>query len=307
MHLKQNSYKISNELKEAIKKEGFSLEHEVFQILEKDKWFVYPNRYFFDHATGKISEYDILAVKEKKIGKFIFKLVLIIECKYLCGNSVFYVRRLKNKDYPILRKFINNIDNSSDEVVNVFSTENISKVVSGLKQYKNMFFSEEQVFGYQTFKSANKSKSAKSSAVEKNIKKTNKKPLTSFVYNHDKDTYENLSRGLKGVAMAAYYETEKSFKEEKSSVGKSDFVITFPLLIIEGIIFKHTLAKSSRTSLKNNIFRYRTAVPQFEYKEPKEFYTYIIKKEYLVHALRFFNQLFNKLSKSFCKSAKIKN
>jgi len=280
-------HRIPDSLKRAIREEGFSLEHKVLKAFEK--WNITPNRYFWDRSTGRISEYDLLAVKEyKNSNGLVFKLALAVECKYLKGITVFYERHLVNNEYPIMVRI-------GDKIKERFLMGDISKIINSLAQYKGMFFSENQVFGYASFKESNKNQSNQTAGGGGRG--------TENVYDSDDRTYKNLLAGIKGIAMAARYELEKITQEkskEKSLLGNADLLLIFPLVVVEGKLLRCFMAKRTRISM-DKVFRYRAAIPKMGGEEPSEFYVYIIDKDSLRTMLRFFNQLFIKMRGTFVK------
>ncbi|MGG1947549.1 hypothetical protein AB1286_22610 [Trinickia sp. NRRL B-1857] len=76
-----------------IKLSGYPLEHWTSSLLRAEGWFVTTNRYYLDSDDKRPREMDIIAHKEKNLGRFKVRTVILISCKK-SKNSVWgFLRR----------------------------------------------------------------------------------------------------------------------------------------------------------------------------------------------------------------------
>lgn len=266
---------IDREFKKAVWQQGFSLEHDIFKIFNDDGWSVLPNRYFFDTSSKRTREYDLLVYKSFPYKDFIFYLVLIIECKFNPGRIVFYVRSLEKDDYPI-QYFI------GDETAKIIPYEETIKALKELKQYKTVFFSTEQIFGYQFFERVH----------NKNTSGVKNKFGPKFAYRGRQEITEKLIfAALTAVIQATKYEQKIRSKEK----GKKHLILYFPIIIFSQRLYRAFLADSKKSLVKGHIFRYRTGLASGAPAAPEEFCVHIFDKESVPKAIRLFNQLYQKL------------
>lgn len=260
---------MEKEFKKAVRSEGFSFEHSIFKILEENRWTIIPNRYFLDSYSEKTKEYDLLAFKFFQHKGYEFFLVLIIECKYNPHRIVFYTRQLKEiGDYPF-QFFI------GGDIKKVLSFPTFKSVITNLKQYKKFFYSNEQIFGYQTFEKVK----------EKN-RPTKFKSRPDF---NSQKVFESIN-----TVMQAIKQEQKIRIPDKNL---KTLILFFPLVVFSGKLFKASFGKRKTFISKNNIFKYRTSMISKDINSPEDFCVYVFDKSSTQKAVRIFNFLFNKFSK----------
>src|SRR3989344_4229945 len=226
--------KIEDEFKEAVFKQGFSLEQNVFRILEKDGWQILPNRNFFDSASNLTREFDLLAYRTiSRLNTTIFT-VLIIECKFNPHRIVFYTRQ--SKPELCLPQFY-----TGDFVQNLISQKTVRDFFSNLSRHKSFFLITEQVFGYQMFEELKK----KESKNDNNIK-------TSFKTRQEL-AEKTIFGALSTTMQATLYEQKIRHKARNSA----NFIMFFPLVIFSDNLYKASLENRKNLRKQEN-FLYRT-------------------------------------------------
>jgi|GEM_PF-3334383 len=230
---------IEKEFKKSIWEQGFSLEQNVFRILEKDGWQILPNRNFFDSVNGLTKEFDLLAYKaETKFNTTLFT-ILIIECKFNPDRIVFYVRSVK-KQLCLPQFYI------GDFIKKFISEKEIDVFFGNIKKYKHFFEDVEQVFGYQTFEKIEKS--------ERN--QTNNKFEKKLYFKARQDLSEKRIFGaINTVMQATIY--EKNIRDK--ILNTDTFLMYFPVVIFSSDLYKACL--SDRKTIKTqDFFHYKSGM-----------------------------------------------
>lgn len=166
---------IEPELVKEIWKEGFSLENDVFVLLNKFKWRIDPN-IFFEEKDGRIKDYDILALKKIQIHNTSLYFVLPIECKYNPYKVVFYTRTQKAPNIPCMLAI-------GENVKNIFNVQVIEAAFKTQKTFKRELFHEEEVFGMQSF-------DVKTNLVK--VKDQGAKPIKQIKVEHKQENTEKM-------------------------------------------------------------------------------------------------------------------
>ena len=268
--------KLVKPLTKIVWEQGFSLEDEIFKYLQKSHWTIEPNQYYKDSLNGIIREIDLVATKFFEFNSYKIFITIVIECKYAKSSLVFYTRSLKNKNYPILVRFGTDLEKR-------YGFKDLAQIIKSLKQYGGLFFSEEQVFGIQSFRSSTKN----------NTKKNSSKTQSLEVDSH---TQKDLTSGITGVASATYYLRDNLFYTKK--VDSKNMHLYFPLVVVSGDLFRAFLGLKKKTLSKESIFKYKVGINKVhKVNETVEFYVYIVDKVGMLKVMRMFNQIFNKISK----------
>lgn len=271
------------EFKRAVWKQGFSLEHDVFKILQEKGWGILPNRRFQESPNESVREYDLLAYKDYAFGfegkTFIFYIVLIIECKYNPFKIVFYIRPLK-KSYP-LTFFI------GKDFQKIFSEKNVKEIFKKNRKYKSFFYLTEQVFGYQAFE-YDKTAIDKQGGLSKN--KRLYKPRPEW-------TEKRIFKAISSVAAATRFERAINKKEYEAN---ERLCLFFPLVIFSGNLFR-AFMKKRRLIKKHSIFSYKTGGKSLKQEGiiPEEYCIHIITKSEIKKTISIFERMF----KEFVKEA----
>ena len=269
--------KIEDEFKEAVFKQGFSLEQNVFRILEKDGWQILPNRNFFDSASNLTREFDLLAYRTiSRLNTTIFT-VLIIECKFNPHRIVFYTRQ--SKPELCLPQFY-----TGDFVQNLISQKTVRDFFSNLSRHKSFFLITEQVFGYQMFEELKK----KESKNDNNIK-------TSFKTRQEL-AEKTIFGALSTTMQATLYEQKIRHKARNSA----NFIMFFPLVIFSDNLYKASLENRKNLRKQEN-FLYRTGMTFSGDESPDEFNIYISSVAKLSNLLKVFNYTHKQFAVSFFK------
>ena len=82
-----------NAFAEKVKDSGFPLEHWASSLLRNAGWVVTTNRYYIDSDNKKPRELDIVAFKEKHLGRFKVRTVLLLSCKKSQNSAWGFLRR----------------------------------------------------------------------------------------------------------------------------------------------------------------------------------------------------------------------
>lgn len=267
-------YRVEEEFKKAVWKEGFSLEQNVFRILEKDGWEILPNRNFFDSSTGLTREFDLLAYKSETHQNVTFFIVLIIECKFNPHRIVFYIR--SNKKHICLPQLY-----AGDFVKKFYSEFEIENFFLQIKKNKKFFTENEQIFGHQTFEKKEKIED------QKKIIHFNPRPEFS-----DKNVFSAINT----VIQATIYEKKIRNQERNTAT----LLMYFPIVIFSGQLYKASLGERKMLKLEE-IFRYRSGRAFSGDKSPDEFDIYICSISSLNKLLKVLNYIQKQFSQSFFK------
>jgi len=214
--------KIESEFRSAVWKEGFSLEQNVFRILEKNDWQILPNRSFFDSLHNLTREFDILAYKAESYHRITLFTVLIIECKFNPHRIVFYARPLLEQQFFTPRYYV------GDFVKKFVRPKDFTSFFKNIKRHKPFFISNEQVFGYQTFEKIETSSGSRNGTKEKQIKfKTRPELSEKFIFS-----------AINTVIQATRY--EEQIRDRVKSSG--DIIMFFPVVVFSDSLYKGSLA-----------------------------------------------------------------
>lgn len=230
---------IENEFKKSVWNQGFSLEQNVFRILEKDGWLILPNRNFFDRVGGLTKEFDLLAFKVKKQFNTILFTILIIECKFNPDKIVFYVRPTERQ--VCLPQFY-----AGDFTKKFIKGSDVKDFFTNIKKYKYIFEDSEQVFGYQVFEKIEKSEKNRSS--NKIEKKLYFKARQDF-------SEKRIFGAINTVMQATIYEK----KTRNKTINTNKFFMYFPTVIFSDELYKACLT-SRKTLKRQDIFHYKSGM-----------------------------------------------
>ena len=277
---------IEDEFKKAVWEQGFSLEQNVFRILEKDGWNILPNRNFFDSISGLTREFDILAYKAISKFNITFFTVLIIECKFNPHRIVFYARPSKQQlRFP--RFYI------GDFIKSFISNKEISSFFTETKQFKSFFKDSEQVFGYQTFEK-----------IEKNERNTTTNKIDKKL--SFKTRQELSEKSIFGAINTAIQATIYEKKQRDQKLNTANLIMFFPTVVFSGDLYKADLTGKRKGLKKQGIFHYRTGMAFGDEESLDEFDIHICDIVNFNILLKVFNYVYKQFSLSFFKKVKSK-
>lgn len=272
---------IEKEFKDAVWKQGFSLEQNVFRILEKDGWTILPNRNFFDLVNNITREFDLLAVRETTKANINFFTVLIIECKYNPHRIVFYTRQSHDR-LALPQLYI------GDFIKKFIPISRVTEFFANLKQHKDLFRGAEQIFGYQVFEK-----------IEKQMKvKRKEKTKKEISFKSRQEFAEKLIFGAINTAIQATM-YEQRIRDRISNAG--NFLMYFPVVIFADELYEARLLDRNVLK-KQDLFRYRSGMTSSSDESPSEFDVYVCKISALPRLLKVFNYTHQKFSSYLFKS-----
>ncbi len=275
---------VEKEFKDTVFKQGFSLEQNVFRILEKDGWRIHPNRNFFDSTNNVTREFDLLAYRSKTQAHTTVFTVLIIECKFNPHRIVFYTRQANKSDEALcLPQFY-----TGDFIQNIFSSEKAREFWLNIKRYKNLFLNTEQVFGYQMFEETPQ-KQAKNGGNDKKVTFKARQELT-----------EKMVFGALNTTMQATL-YEQKIRDKVKNAG--NIIIFFPVVIFSDNLYKASL-EDRKILKRQETFLYRSGMTFSDSASPDEFNIYISSVAYLSTLLKAFNYSHKNFSTFFFKNIK---
>lgn len=242
--------RIEPEFKKAVWEQGFSLEQNVFRILEKEGWQILPNRNFFDSLRGLTREFDLLAYKAQSYFGVTLFTVIIIECKFNPHRIVFYVRSLPKEQFSLPQYYV------GDFVKKLIKPEDFIGFFRNIRRHKSFFISNEQIFGYQMFEKIEIKKKNTAKQTEKQINFKTRQELSE----------KTIFDAINTVVQATKY--EQQIRDNSRSTG--DFIMFFPIVIFSGGLYKGSLV-DRKTLKQQKMFRYRTGMAQSDKEMFDEF------------------------------------
>lgn len=243
---------VDRKLKEAVWKEGFSLEQQVFKMLKKSGWILLPNRYYFDSFLNRTREFDMLAFKVLRCKQISIFVVLVVECKFNPYKIVFYSRKSDGENYDV-QAYI------GDFVSTFLSHNQLSSVFKKLKNYKSFFTLDEQVFGFQTFEEI------------KDAKKKGELGGQSDFKARPEWSDKNIFSGINTVIQATQFEQKIRARESNFT----NVIAYFPLVIFSDGLYVADLEVENRSVIRKDVVKYRFGMTTGKDEAPEEFTVHV--------------------------------
>ncbi len=276
--------------KKAVWREGFSLEYDIAEQLKISGWEIFPNRYFQEIPSRSLKQYDIAASRSFSQNGYSFSFILVVECKYNADQIVFYIRTADNKEPYQLKNML------GEDLKSIYSWESVKKVFRSIKQYREIFFSEDQVFGYQVF--AKKITQGAKGKKKKNKNKNEKVEKQTVEFTpHPDSAAKKVFGALNTVAAAVRH--EHSLIVDDGDPKRAYFL--FPIVVLSGGLNK-AYFRDRKTLKPSSFFRYKTGIADIGEKEPDEYFVHIVDKDGIKKMIKLLNQIFKKFETDFHKT-----
>ena len=265
----------TTQMKDAIKKSGYLLEHRIEQILNEEGYYVETNPVFPDSETGKSREFDISALTAVRIYKkgynFIFP-VLLCECENNAQPIAFFT-----KESPI--SFLHHYEVKVSGLPVKFWRQGVYISFSE--------FTEMEKFHHY----------CKGAIATQYCTFQLKKDKTSWIALHSDEQHDTFNSLIKALDYKIGEDYNSWFPPNKLEEENVNIQLYYPLVILQGELYSATIKDNNLILKKAKHIQFRKEFFLSRINQVETYQIDVITEEYLGDYLEIIGSEMKKIKK----------